>query len=166
MKHYHGPRHSLIISNLSLTLSISVFHTHIHHTSTHRESLSQKHICMYSDNFKEKYQYHIIQTTPLQLILQSCIQEPTKVNIHKSENILEVLVSKMFHYETFVCTFLASYFYCASTGTCLRALMFKKVFVFLILPVLQHLFSPSVWNQSPVCSDWLAGRLCCDWSTA
>ena len=26
----------------------------------------------------------------------------------------------------------------------------------LILPVLQHLCSPSVWNQSPVCSDWLA----------
>ena len=33
--------------------------------------------------------------------------------------------------------------------------MFKKLFIFLIL---QHLFSPSVWNQSPVCSDWLAGR--------
>ena len=46
------------------------------------------------------------------------------------------------------------------------ALMFKKLFIVLILPVLQHLFSPSVWNQSPVCSDWLAGRLGCDWSTA
>ena len=29
--------------------------------------------------------------------------------------------------------------------------MLKKFF--LILPVLQHLFSPSVWNQSPVCYD-------------
>ena len=28
--------------------------------------------------------------------------------------------------------------------TCLHALMFKKLFIFLILPVLQHLFSPSV----------------------
>ena len=39
--------------------------------------------------------------------------------------------------------------FCVSPGTCL-----------------QHLFSPSVWNQSPVCSDWSAGRLCCVWSTA
>ena len=45
------------------------------------------------------------------------------------------------------------------------SLMFNKLFIFFILPVLQHLFSPSVWNQSPVCSDWLAGLLCCDWST-
>ena len=53
-----------------------------------------------------------------------------------------------------------------STVTCLHALMFRKLYIFLILPVLQHLFSPSVWNQSPVCSDWLAGRLCCDWWNA
>jgi len=33
-------------------------------------------------------------------------------------------------------------------GTCLHALMIKKLFIFLILPVLQHLFSPSVWNQT------------------
>ena len=45
-----------------------------------------------------------------------------------------------------------------STGTCLHALMFKKVFIFLILPVLQHLFSPSVWNQSPALL-WLVNRL-------
>ena len=31
-----------------------------------------------------------------------------------------------------------------STVTCLHALMFKKLFTFLILPVLQHLCSPSV----------------------
>ena len=60
----------------------------------------------------------------------------------------------------------ASYFYLLSYITCLHALMFKKLFIVLILSVLQHLFSPSVWNQSPVCSDWFAGRLCCDWSTA
>ena len=36
---------------------------------------------------------------------------------------------------------------------------FSFVLPDLILPVLQHLFSPSVWNQNPVCSDWLAGRL-------
>ena len=41
----------------------------------------------------------------------------------------------------------------------------SQVFIFLIQPVLQHLFSPSVWNQSSVCFDWLAGRLCRDWST-
>ena len=43
----------------------------------------------------------------------------------------------------------------------------SHLFIFLILPlpVLQHLFSPSVWNQSPVCSDWLAGQLCYYWST-
>ena len=42
---------------------------------------------------------------------------------------------------------------------CFHALMFKKLFICLILPVLQQLFSPSVWNQNPVSSDWLAGRL-------
>ena len=59
------------------------------------------------------------------------------------------------------CSLLGSYQYVVSL-LCLHALMFTKLFISLILPVLQHLFSPSVWNQSPVCSDWLAGRLCCD----
>ena len=58
------------------------------------------------------------------------------------------------------------YYAIISRFTCLHALMFKELFLFLILPVLQHLFSLSVWNQSPVCSDWLADWLCCDWSIA
>ena len=52
----------------------------------------------------------------------------------------------------------------ASTVTCLQAFIFKKLSIFLVLPVLQHLFSPSVLNPSPVCSDWLAGSV--GWSTA
>ena len=48
-----------------------------------------------------------------------------------------------------LCSFSGLLFvFCASTVTCLHAFL---------LPVLQHLFSPSVWNQSPVCSDWFAG---------
>ena len=76
------------------------------------------------------------------------------------------------NFETLDCTYLISLkgpYYThvhTSSVTCLHALMFKTVFIFLLLPVLQHLFSPYVWNQSPVCSDWLAGRLCCDWSMA
>ena len=41
-------------------------------------------------------------------------------------------------------TFRIIFLFSASPVTCLHALMFKKLFIFLILPVLQHLFSPSV----------------------
>ena len=42
-------------------------------------------------------------------------------------------------------------------------LVYMRVNVEGIFLTLQHFFSPYVWNQSPVCSDWLGGRLCCDW---
>ena len=63
------------------------------------------------------------------------------------------------HFQAHICML------CLYRVYCLHALMFKKWFDFLILPVLQRLFSPSVGNKSAVFSDWLAGQLCGDWST-
>ena len=84
------------------------------------------------------------QQSPSSLALVLCCDGAFTCYISSIEGI--VLVWWFKDYVMLTVSFI--FVVCVFTGTCLHALMFKKLCIFLTLPVLQHLFSPSVWNQS------------------